>query len=196
MACLMSLYSFKDFSGDKLTYASRFESWHMILKKSSHNLLGWGPDSFRNYSKDKNFIFLTDKEYNPIFSEKPNETTEIMRYHSADAGKWEARFKGKIPTGINKWTEAHNDYLQGLFEYGIGFIILLFFFFKEVYLRFHRSDKSPEILALFACLCVYALVATTQFPFHLARLSAPFGIILGAYFALTNTFYKQENRHE
>lgn len=196
MACCMSLYSFKDFSGDKMTYKSRFESWHMIAKYSSRNLLGWGPDSFRNYNDHKNFTFLTDKDYNPILSEMPDKNTEIMRYHSADAGKWKERFGGKIPGGLNNWAEAHNDYLQGIFEYGIFFVVLLCFFFREVYLRFHRSDKSPEVLALFAALCVYALVATTQFPFHLARLSGIFGVILGAYFAITNSFYKQENRNE
>lgn len=183
--------TYKDFSSDKLTYKSRFENWHLMLKSCLIYPIGYGPDSFRNTHKHKNFMFRSDKDYLPIIEIIQSKDTSIMRYHSSSESKWEERFKGKIPdiNNINTWGEAHNEYLELLFQYGILGVILFVCFLREIRLRFILSDKSPEVLALFSVLCVYFLTSTTQFPFHLARLSGIFGVFLGAYWAVTDKSY-------
>ena len=185
-------YTYQDFATDKLTYNSRFENWHLMLRHSLMPPIGWGPDSFRNYNSHKNFLFRSDKDYQPLLETRLNESTLHFRYHSADAGRWRERFQGKIPEmdKLGAWDTAHNDWLQYVFEYGWIFgLPLLIGFLREVWLRFRYSDKRDEVLALFACICVFGLTATTQFPFHLARLSGIFGIILGAYSAVTDHDY-------
>ncbi len=182
------LYTSYDFKSDKDTYNSRFENWHLMLRMSLANTLGWGPDSFRNENKAKNFFFSGDRDFRPMLQTiNHHEKTTTFRYHSADESKWPERFKGKIPDveRLLLWDTAHNEFLQVFFEGGVFCVFLLFFFLKDIYVRFRESEKTNEVLALFACLCVYLLTSTTQFPFHLARLSGIFGVILGAYYAKT-----------
>lgn len=178
-------YLIYDRNNDALTFNSRFEAWSLVLKQSCGNLLGYGPDSFRQYNKNKDFVFSSDEEYNPIL-----RTKKTLFYYSANLGEREKRFKNKIPKLIVNWTEAHNEYLQFLFEYGVFGIILLFGFCREIYDRYVLSEKSNEVLALFSFFCVLAISSTTQFPFHLARLTAIFGVILGAYFSKTDRGYE------
>ena len=109
-----------------------------------------------------------------------------FRYHSADNGKWVERFQGKKPVNPVGWQEAHNEYLQLWFEYGLIGLIILFFFFRDLIFRFRQAPKTSEILTLFGCLITYALLSIVQFPFHLARISGIFTVILGAYYAKTD----------
>lgn len=183
-------YLYMDNKHDKLTFNSRFENWHCFLSKALANPLGYGPDSFRNYNTTKNFQFTSDEDYNPIIRTKLNNKEDILVYHSADLGKTSQRYKGRIPKHITDWDNPHNEYIQLFFEYGIFGIILLICLLREIYYRFILSDKSKEVLALFACLCCFFIVSITQFPFHLARLSGIFGVILGAYYANTDKYYK------
>lgn len=185
-------YTIHDFNTDKLTYSSRFENWHLVFGRALQSpLIGYGPDSFRNYTTRKNFLFASDENYRPMLQQKISKDEDLLTYYSADIEKYQGRFKGAIPKNLSSWTEAHNEYLQLFFEYGLLGLILLFFFAKEVWDRYVYSDKSPHILALFCILMVYAIVSITQFPFHLSRLSGIFGFILGAYWKLTDNSYNQ-----
>ena len=190
MFVLFCFFSLNDFKVDKKTYVSRFETWHLILRKSLEYPLGYGPDSFRNYQRNKNFTFWSDENYTPMLREVVSKDQHVLKYYSADPGKRKERFEHSgIPKDINWWREAHNDYLQFFFEYGIFGIILLCGFFREIYDRFVLSNKNTEVLSLFSILCVFAIVSFTQFPFHLARIAAPFGILLGAYWSATDKPY-------
>ena len=153
------------------------------------NLLGWGPDSFRNYNKNKKFLFKSDEDYNPMLMEKKDATTEILSYYSVDMTKLPDNLKGRIPKNINTWGEAHNEFLQFLFEYGLFGVLFISLFLKEMYDRFVLSNKSREVLALFGMLMVLFLASMTQFPFHVARISGILGILLGAYFSFTDKQY-------
>lgn len=183
-------YTFHDNKVDPLTYGSRLETWHLIFKQSLANPFGWGPDSFRNYNSHKNFMFYGDETYNPMLRSKIDANTDRLQYYSADAGNLLPRYEGKKPKNMSEWREAHNEYLQFFFEYGIFGLIIFGGLIREVWDRYILSSKDNVTLALFACLLVYAITSITQFPFHLARLTGMFGIILGAYFAATDKNYK------
>ena len=189
MLLAVGLYTFLDKKHDPLTYSSRFENWHLMIKQTLLMPLGYGPDSFRNYHRNKNFTFWSDEDYNPIIRIRQSNGKDIIKYYSADSGRSLERFKDRIPSHLSEWKEAHNEFIQFAFEYGILGVILLSFFCREIWMRFVLSNKDDETLALFACLAIYALVSTTQFPFHVARLSGFFGIILGAYWAKTDKSY-------
>lgn len=189
MAVVFIAYTAHDYKVDKLTYNSRFENWMHMISLSAQKPLGWGPDSFRNYTKRKNFLFCSDENYNPLLRVKKNDKEDMIRYFSADRGKTMERFAGKVPVSINKWEEAHNEFIQFFFEYGILGLLLAGLFFKELYDRFVLTEKTGELLALTAVIIALLMFSTTQFQFHLARLSGIIGIILGAYFAKTDKSY-------
>lgn len=177
---------------DSKTFMARFEHWHLVFKKVMERPLGYGPDSFRSINKLKNFHFVSDESYNPALLTAGDPPS--FRYHSADNGQWEARFKGKVPSEWpSHWYEAHNDWLQFLFEYGVFGVAILWGFIVEIINRFKASEKDREVLALFACLCAYGIISTVQFPFHLARISGIFGLVLGAYFARTDPNFALSN---
>ena len=174
---------------DSLTFMSRFENWHLMIRKTLEMPLGYGPDSFSKFHKHKNFLFSSDEDYNPILRVKISENEQKLLYYSADMGKKIQRFKGRIPKLLPSWTEAHNEYIELFFQYGIFGVLIFLGFSKEIYDRFVLSDKDKTILSLLACLLVYSALSVTQFPFHLARISGIIGIILGAYWAVTDKSY-------
>ena len=174
---------------DPKTYGSRIYSWHMMARYTFMNPLGWGPDSFRNLNRFKKFTFKSDEEYNPMVSIKKDADTEILRYYTIDPRELPEKFKGKMPKNVSSWTEAHNEFIEFPFQYGIFGIIFMGLFIMEILKRFMVADKTDEVLILFAILCVYALSSTTQFPLHVARLGGLIGVILGAFFARTDRSY-------
>ena len=178
-------YMIHDERKDNLTFYSRFEHWHLVFQKFCEKPFGYGPDSFRNTNNLKNFMFYSDEDYNPGLV-IIDGTQGKFQYHSADRGKWVTRFNGRKPLRPTAWQEAHNEYFQIIFEVGVLVFLIMIGFFNDVWKRFRLADKNNEVLGLFACLVVYAILSTTQFPFHLARISGIFGIILGAYYAKTD----------
>lgn len=181
--------TYLDYKDDPLTYKSRFESWHLYTRTALSRPIGFGPDSFRKENNVKNFTFQSDEDYNPgvLFTDGPE--TKRFVYYSANLGNRIERFRGRIPKHFCHWQEAHNDYIQFFFEYGILGLILLFFFFKEIKDRFVLSEKTSELMALSGMILVLAVCSITQFPFHLARITGIFGIIVGAFWAVTDKSY-------
>ena len=189
MTIVGGAFTFIDHKIDPLTYKSRLVSWHMMLRYTMLNPLGWGPDSFRNYNKYKNFLFKSDEDYNPMIMKKVDKDTEVLSYYSIDQLQLPENLKGRIPKGINTWQEAHSELIQFSFEYGILGVLLIFLFLKEAYDRFMVSDKKREVLAIFGMLLVLLISSVTQFPFHVARTAGILGVLLGAFWAFTDKSY-------
>ena len=181
--------AYRDYKTDPLTFRSRFENWHLVIRSMGDRPFGYGPDSFRNMNKHKRFMFFSDEDYNPGIASDAGDGKLSYRYYPADNGKWEERFKGREPKWFSIWNEAHNEYIQYVFEYGYLGMILLFFFAKECYDRYKLSNRSKETMMLTGILIVLAASSITQFPFHLARITGIFGLILGAYFSITDENY-------
>ena len=190
MGLLAGGFTIYDRVTDKKTYDARFASWHMMIRYTLLNPLGWGPDSFRNLNKYKKFTFKSDEEYNPMVLVRQDSTTEILKYYSIDPREMPEKFKNKIPQNVSSWTEAHNEFIEFTFQYGIFGLIFMGLFLRELFTRFMVSDKNNEVLILFSMLMVFALSSTTQFPLHVARLGGLIGIILGAFWAKTDKSYQ------
>jgi len=82
-------------------------------------------------------------------------------------GHWKYIFihesQAKLFDGIF-WKTAHNEYLQGMFEMGIGFIILVAGYFQHV-VRHYKKEALIGITAL----VIIAVNSFVNFPFHIAN---------------------------
>jgi O-antigen ligase len=67
--------------------------------------------------------------------------------------------------------EAHNDYLQILFEYGLIGLVLFLGFIVSIYIKFFKSRKTDLQLILICGITAYLVSAISIFPMHLAQLS-------------------------
>ena len=178
---------FSDYTRDKLTGGSRFENWHLYIRSALQKpLFGYGPDSFRNLTPSKKYNFYSDEDYNPMVIDYSNPEKPMARYHSADEGKRIDRFGGREPKHYAIWQEAHNEYIQIFFEYGLLGLLICFGFMKDVYKRFRLSIDSVEVRVFFGAVLCYLIFSITQFPFHLARIALFLPVILGAFFAKTD----------
>ena len=114
----------------------------------------------------------------------------IARYHSADEGKRIERFKGRMPKTFSHWSEAHNEYTEMFYQYGLIGIGLIFLFFRELFIRVRLCMENKDVRILFGCVLAYLSFSLVQFPFHLARTAIFFPVILGALFAYTDKDWK------
>ena len=87
--------------------------------------------------------------------------TYLMRpIHGWGLGQWALVMKDVKIHGLY-FMQAHNDVLQGMFELGIGFFVLLLGWFAQTIGRIHDCDKYP-VMALF----IIGTNALVNFPFH------------------------------
>ena len=176
-----------DYAKDRLTGGSRFENWHLYTRMAlAQPLFGYGPDSFRNRTPHKNFTFISDEDYNPMTLYFEGGNQAIASYYSADEGKRQERFAGRKPKSFSEWREAHNEYIQLFFEYGLAGLFLLGGLCREIWIRFRLSIEKEEVRVLFGAMLCYAIFSIVQFPFHLARTALFFPVFLGAFFAYTD----------
>ncbi len=180
-------YCFLDLKDDPKTFKSRFPIWHMALKYSLYRPIGYGPDSYRSYTKQKSFLFYGDSEYNPAILSKISDDKAVFKYYDMDNGKM-ARKNKDIPKNmeLNWWDNPHNEYVQQLFEYGVIGLVILAGLFYEMWHRFKFAVKSKELIVITSCLLVYFVSGLGHFPLHLARLACLFPILLGIFYARTD----------
>ena len=178
-------YIVLDQKDDPNTFKSRFGMWHMVTRYSIINPIGFGPDSFRNLNEKKKFMFVSDNHYNPaimVFNQANSEAD--VQYYDPKRGITNEPWKGN-QNEINVWDNAHNEYLQLFFEYGIIGVLLLIGLFRDMIIRFNRCDKTNELIMLTSILLVYFVSSISHFPLHLARLGCLFPIFLGVWYART-----------
>lgn len=173
-------------------FKARFGIWHATFKYALARPIGWGPDSFRNLTPHKGFVFSGDEDMRSgiavIDSEIQAPDGSIVeqykfKYYSMDGASHDFTTPKGNP---NFWDHSHNEYLNLFFEYGFFGLVLLFFFMRDLVLRFIRSVKDEETVMLASCLIAFFVASLTHFPFHLARVGYLFPILLGAYFAVTD----------
>lgn len=178
---------FKDYSFSSDMWKSRFAVWHSGVAKSMRFPIGYGPDSWRSYTKFKNFKFFGDGDFNAwIVTESPDSSTpSTASYYTPN---FYERTHPKKPLNLSEfpsilWDNPHNLLVTILFEYGLVGILLLVGFIRELYLRFRFSLQTEELVLVTSILLVYATASLTHFPLHLARLGFMFPIVLGAFYA-------------
>jgi len=185
--CILGAIAFtvKDVLFDKKMYLSRLNMWHSVVKTSLQRPMGYGPDSFRQETKFKPFMFAGDEERRSAMMIKvPGDDNQVQFvYYDPNPKKMAEDYKDIVPKSPNVWDHPHNEYLNILFCWGIPGIVILFFFLKDIVMTFRKSRKSKEVVLLTSMLIVYALASLTQFPLCVARLAYLFPVLLGAFYA-------------
>lgn len=124
----------------------RIDAWKMMLQDARvHSITGLGLDSFRNLTKNKNF-----------------------RY---GYGTKETRADGTA----SYWDNPHNLYISLFYEWGIIGLIIMGGYVRQNGVKFLKSVKTPNLLALTGMGIVFFIVSIGQFPMFIARLG---GVIL------------------
>jgi len=119
----------------------RFNQWQMVLTDGwSHPVVGWGLDSFRNFTPNKNFIY----------------TAGARVYDD-----------GKVWT--NTWDNPHNLFVSLFYEFGIVGIFLVLGLLRQYFLWFRKAPKDPNLIALAGFLIAFLVCSMGHFPIFLAR---------------------------
>lgn len=182
---------FCDYKFEKNMFVSRFNAWHMTWKYTMMNPFGWGPDSYRNLTKAKRFIFGGQEDHKAgiYYYQGSDDKGDKwgFRYYDANVSK-----AAKMNEDIDKqnirpnfWDNPHNFLLNYWFQYGIGGLILLYFFLKDCTLRFIETKRSKEVTLIASMLITMCFASMTQFPFEIARIAYLLPILGGAYVAVT-----------
>ncbi|MEE8398566.1 MAG: O-antigen ligase family protein [Desulfobacterales bacterium] len=83
-------------------------------------------------------------------------------------GRWKIIFKDIKETG--SWFDnAHNEYVQGMVEMGIGFLAVLSGYLIDIARRFRNNERLHRPIAALVIILVNSLV---NFPFHIAFTAA------------------------
>jgi hypothetical protein len=187
------IFIFGDLRTDPQTFTSRFPVWHSNIEYALRHPWGYGPDSYRNYTPHKNFMFISDSKYNHAVSTKISETEDRLVYYSPSHDSVKVKqMENRLATeGIKKdeiqvWDNPHCQYIQLLFQYGILGFLLLLGLMREILVRFKSVTKDKELVIISACLLAYFITGLTHFPLEIARTGYLFMIILGAYYAKTD----------
>ena len=150
MCLLGSLYVIK-VDAPMGTLNTRPRQWKVVLRDcTKHPIAGWGLDSFRNFTQLK----------------KINYADSITRV-------------GNI-VHVVQWDNPHNLPISLFFEWGIIGLLLLGGYTRSCIIKFRRSVKSPNVLALSGFLLVFFIVSLAQFPMFLGK----FAIFIIPCFAL------------
>lgn len=120
--------------------SSRIQHWKTVLRFSiTHPITGWGLDSYRNMTKEKKFVFYNEKW--------GNRQADLVQY----------------------WDNPHNLYISLFFEFGFIGLFLFGGYLRQCAIRFNRSIKEPNCLALGGFLLLFLVLSMGHFPLFLAR---------------------------
>lgn len=123
--------------------SERFQMWRVATSDAIiHPLVGFGLDSFRNITKEKNFTYAMGGD----------------------------KVEGRIY--VNTWDNPHNLYVSLAYEFGIVIaFILLGGYIRELYKRFKYSIQSKNTIALASVIIGFFIMSIGQFPMFLTRLA-------------------------
>lgn len=83
-------------------------------------------------------------------------------------GRWKIIFLDNKVLPM-RFDNAHNEYVQGVFEMGVGFIVLVFAYFLDIARRFKNNQRLHRPIVALVIISVNSLV---NFPFHIAQTAA------------------------
>lgn len=121
----------------------RFALWKLVLTDCNlHPVIGWGMDSFRNFTAQKQHLF--------VMGEQEQAALGIIK---------------------QLWDNPHNLYISLWYEFGIVSLILLGGYIRQVCLWFKDSEKTRNLLALTTIILIFFVSSIGQFPIFLARMA-------------------------
>ena len=154
LGILASLYVWK-IDAPMGTLSTRPRQWKVVLRDcTKYPIAGWGLDSFRNFTKVK----------------KVNYCDAITRTVTESENR----------VHIVQWDNPHNLPISIFFEWGLIGLLLLGGYLRACFIKFRKSIKTPNMLALSGFLLVFFVVSLAQFPIFLGK----FAIFIIPMFAL------------
>lgn len=166
-------------------FTDRFNMWKTVLRDAVKKpVMGWGPDSFRSITPDKQFMYWKNNrtlETSQIDVRDTIEYSQTKQYSLEKYGKF-------LKTGdsLNPWDNPHNEYIQLFYEFGIIGVVLLGFLSFDIFKRF--DINNVELLPVFGFFIGLAIMSIGQFPLHLARVGVYVPIFLACYYKLSDDY--------
>lgn len=132
----------------------RFAVWKKIMRDAKqHPIVGWGLDSFRNITKQKNFLYA-------------NQVMVKSNYHK----KIKKGSKEDI-IRVDWWDNPHNLLISLFYEFGGVGVILFIGLIRKNVLRFVPAIKNNNTIALASFGIVFLVISMGHFPIYLARMA-------------------------
>jgi len=146
---------------------TRLPMWKMVLKDSTKSpLAGYGLDSFRI----GNLKYFKESDTNKtVYGIKQDDKIMLPEARHYD---W--------------WDNAHNEWLQLLFEFsfiGFGIVLFILYYICKQFLISYKTDTSLALMGFFIALLIMSI---GQFPFHLARLAHLIPVCIALFVIETN----------
>lgn len=175
-------YSYKsDYKDDPQMFCSRFNTWHMAVRQSLEQPFGYGPDSWRNLTPFKNFMFMGDEKNRAIIAVHVKDDKYKPIYYDMNTAKMQELMKvDPSEHNPNFWDDPHNEFIKGLFFYGFFGLFLIGGFLKGLWTKFKSCSQSTEACVIASLIIVFLISSTTQFPLSVARLGYLFPVLIGA----------------
>jgi len=174
------IYTYNDSHAGMFT--DRMNMWKVVLRDAmARPIFGWGPDSFRCVTPQKQFMYWKNNRNNDCGRIDVRDTVEYQ-----NTGKYDLKKYGSFMNetdSINPWDNPHNEYVQLFYEFGVVGLVLLGLLSWDIHRRFNSDNGLlvPLIGFFFAVL----IISVGQFPFHLARVGLFIPIFLACYYKLT-----------
>lgn len=174
------LYSYNDSHAGMFT--DRINMWKVVLRDAvTKPVIGWGPDSFRSITPDKQFLYWKNNRTLETGKIDVRDTIEFEHTGKYDLNKY-GHFMNETDS-INPWDNPHNEYVQLFVEFGIVGVVLLGLLAWDIKRRF--DSINVYLIPLVGFFLAVLIMSIGQFPFHLARVGFYIPIFLGCYYKLT-----------
>lgn len=181
-------------------FTDRFNMWKVALRDAALKpVLGWGPDSFRCITPDKQFMYWKNVRTNQTGKIDVKDTIEFDNTGKYDIKKYPfmnekdivyTKIDGRIysKANLDPWDNPHNEYVQLFYEFGIVGVIIFGFLVWDMTQRFNFMDWN--IIAIVGFFISVLVMSIGQFPFHLTRVGIYIPIFLGCYYKLTDSYVR------
>ena len=177
-------------------FGRRLNAWNLVLKESfKHQFFGHGIGAYGDTYKFIEFrpalhngMVVNNQQLLNFISDETRkggetELADNIAKVSADnlnegtASNIKAALQSK-GMDYEEWMPAHNEFLQVFFDLGVVGVLILGAYIFDIFKRFRLYATNELSLCLMASFIAILIVSFAHFPFQIARLAAPFIVIL------------------
>lgn len=173
-------------------FEKRIHAWNLIIKTACQKqIFGRGIGSYQKY-----ILMETFPGNDMIITPSQEVAMSHLAKHVRDHGQPEiadkilnaggpidadklSRLLQKHQIDFKVWNYAHNEFIQAFFDGGIIVLLIIGAFIFDLFRRFwYFGRKNAVCIALCASFVAMLIVSLGHFPFHLARLSGIYVILI------------------